>query len=169
MIELKLSQNYVAFVDEEDADLAQLKWSASPKKSGHVYALRNKGRDVLHRVVLSRMLGRPLEKGEWVDHIDNDGLNNTRANLRLASPSENQRNRKMVKGNTSGFKGAYWDEHAQKWRAQINLGVFDTPEEAHRIYCEVAFSYFREFANFGESSPYTIKDGLLCLKETISN
>jgi len=51
----------------------------------------------LHRLIMSRMLGRPLEKGEYVDHVDGNGLNNRRSNLRLATQAMNSRNTAKVR------------------------------------------------------------------------
>ena len=97
--------------------------------------------------------------GEWpandIDHIDGDGQNNRIANLRLATMSDNQCNRKKQKNNSTGFKGVF--PKRKKFSAQIRkgktrwcLGDFDTAEEAYRAYCETADRLHGEFANKGE-------------------
>lgn len=59
----------------------------------------------LHRVVMSRVLGRAFEESEFVDHIDGNKLNNRRENLRLVTSKQHSRNRRISKNNTSGYKG----------------------------------------------------------------
>ena len=86
-----------------------------------------------------------------VDHIDGNGLNNAFANVRLATPSQNQFNQKKHKNNKSGYKGVSRFRH--KWRAEIkvngrsqHLGVFDTPELAHMAYAKAAAELHGDFA-----------------------
>lgn len=90
-----------------------------------------------------------------VDHADNDTLNNTRPNLRLATHDQNNLNRCGF--GLSGFKGVTLDKG--KWRARItfgeatrNLGRYSDKEEAARAYDAAAFELFGEFAwlNFPE-------------------
>jgi HNH endonuclease/AP2 domain len=149
-IEIPLTQGKVTIVDDIDADLAAFKWRAH-KIEGIYYADR-KGTILLHRVILARMLGRPLGRRDFVDHIDRDGLNNRRTNLRLASPAENTRNRGMQRNNTSGFRGVYPVPNSKTYKAVISidgkvtyLGAFPTPEEAYVAYCEAARKYYGEF------------------------
>ena len=85
---------------------------------------------LMHRVITQ------APKGVQVDHINHDRLDNRRANLRLVTHSENQRNRSVRKDSSSGFIGVYFVARLNKWRAQIyvnrtlNLGYFSTLEEA---------------------------------------
>ena len=86
-----------------------------------------------------------------VDHINGNGLDNRKANLRIASATENGRNRRRHSNNTSGFKGVKKDKG--RWVAniggsknRIRLGSFETPEEAHAAYCEAANRLHGEFA-----------------------
>jgi hypothetical protein len=97
-----------------------------------------------------------IQSNAEVDHIDNNPLNNNTNNLRLATRSKNQRNRLKQKTNTSGFKGVNFRRDSNRWRARIavndkriQLGSFDTPEEAHEAYKKAALIYHGEFANFG--------------------
>lgn len=110
---------------------------------------------ILHRVILARILGRPLLDNEFVDHVDNNSLNNSRSNLRLASKTENMRNQKRHCNNTSGYKGVHFEKRAQRYHAYIqvngirkSLGYYDTADEAYAAYCEAAKRYFGEFARF---------------------
>jgi len=88
-----------------------------------------------------------------VDHINNNKLDNRRANLRVCSPAENKRNCKMSVKNTTGFKGVSYHKQAMKWRAmimvngkKIHLGLFICILKAAKTYDEAAIKYFGEFA-----------------------
>jgi len=101
----------------------------------------------LHRLVID------APDGKNVDHIDGDRLNCTRANLRLASYSENARNGRLRKNNSSGRKGVYWHRRDKKWRAQIvlngkniHLGYFVSIEEAAAAYDAAALEFHGDFA-----------------------
>jgi len=163
-IEFSLTKGQVTIVDRVDADLALLKWHAhfSPSyaNGGNFLAKRSTPRingkhgvEYLHRVILSRMLGRPLLHSEWVDHEDLNPLNNRRENLRLATPSQNQVNKGKRTDNSSGFTGVSWRKDRRKWVARIwfngkkyQLGNFDTKEAAHDAYIEKAKELHGEFA-----------------------
>ena len=109
--------------------------------------LRNKCR--VHRLACFLMLGYWPEE---VDHIDMDKTNNVWSNLRIATRSQNQANRRKLKSNASGYKGVCWHKRSQMWRAQIKhkgkvlwLGQFNEPEAAYTVYCEAVKKYFGEF------------------------
>lgn len=154
---LPLSRGLVATVDEADYDAARrFKWYATVSGGGQVYAIRNtkradgsRGRQYLHRFIAARA---GFDLGLQVDHVDSDGLNNRRSNLRAATRSENQANRGPTKRNTSGLKGVR-ELAAGQWRAQIqvrgatrSLGVFPTPAEAARAYDRAAVEAFGAYA-----------------------
>jgi hypothetical protein len=157
-IEIQLTRGYSTFIDAEDAVLASFKWRVRILET-RMYAVRNAGprhqvkHFALHRLVVERMLGRSLTGADVIDHIDGDGLNNRRANLRLCTTSQNGANRGKQSNNTSGFKGVSWHKASNRWRATINvngkhkhIGNFETPEAAYKAYCEAAAYYFGEFA-----------------------
>ena len=91
-----------------------------------------------------------------VDHIDGDGLNNLRSNLRTCSNAENSRNSRITLNSKSGFKGvncAKSNFSKLPWRArikynykEIQLGTYATKEEAARAYDRKALELFGEFA-----------------------
>lgn len=147
-------------VSDEDADLKDLGWYGADKSR---YVVRIAGlprKEWLHRVILGRMLGRDLVKGEMVDHINGNGLDNRRENLRLANPSQNSRNAKLRSDNKSGFKGVSWVRNRKKWVAKIGigaefkpliLGFFDDPKVAYQVYCEAVDKYHQGFGNKGET------------------
>jgi hypothetical protein len=90
-----------------------------------------------------------------MDHINRDACDNRRANLRLATHSENLVNSKKRRdGKTSQFKGVSWFKPIRSWRAditvnrkQINLGYFKDETSAARAYDEAAKAIYGEFAN----------------------
>lgn len=153
-VEIPLTQGYVTTVDEVDADLAHMHWHTH-ESSSKEYARLNerRGRHYMHRIILSRILGRELARLERVDHIDLDGLNNRRRNLRLATDATNGQNRGRNKNNASGYKGVSYDKRNGKWVAQIDangkhypLGRFDTAEQAYEAYCAAAKELHGAFA-----------------------
>jgi hypothetical protein len=152
---LPLTRGHVAVIDDEDAHLAAFKWRISThKRSCTLYAIRwsgpraTKRRLRLHREVLG--ITDPLLE---VDHVNGDGLDCRRGNLRIATRAQNQRNRTKQRNNTSGFKGVYWNTEARRWLAQIkverirkHIGYYATAEEAARAYDAAALRYHGEFA-----------------------
>lgn len=160
-ITIELTKGQVTVIDDIDADLAGLKWTALADRHGDYYAYRKSARPhrrtvLLHRVILERMTGRPLTKAEHADHINGDKLDNRRENLRIATDVQNKYNRGMQRNNKSGFKGVTWHLARKRWRATIgvngkpiHLGVFNTAEEAYQAYCKAAKELHGEFANTG--------------------
>lgn len=157
-IQIPLNLGFVTIVDSVDADLSQAKWNVRRRTKGQkteyvkMYRRTTKSQ-YMHRVIMSRILGRPLLKSELVDHINGNGLDNRRANLRLANKSQNVQNVGIKRSNTSGYKGVSFHKRRKKWDARISvsghqhcLGTFDTPEEAHKAYCDAAKRYHGEFA-----------------------
>lgn len=115
----------------------------------HVISI-NKVSYSTHRLAWLYMTGSWPE--DQIDHIDKDRLNNKWKNLRACNASENQRNRRMHKNNTSGYKGVWLHKPTGKWIAQIRvnkkkivLGGYATPEEASRRYIEAAKDLHGEF------------------------
>lgn len=145
---------YTAVVDDTDADLGDDRWNLW-EHANQRYARRRRGLRIvtLHRVILARMLGRELAAGEEVDHRNGFGLDNVRANLRLATRTENARNLALARNNTSGATGVLWDKHANKWRAcirvdgrLIHLGYFTDFNAAVAVRREAELRYFGEFS-----------------------
>ena len=107
-----------------------------------------------HRIIwLMQTAEDPMDL--FIDHIDCNPYNNAFANLRLATPRQNQCNQKIRSDNTSGLKGVSWSEERQKWQTgiyvngkRIGLGRFKTKEEAYAVYCEAARRLHGEFARF---------------------
>jgi hypothetical protein len=161
--QVELTRGKVALVDDEDYEwLSQWKWRAyTTLKNKSFYAVRtvrvNDHRTTvrMHRVIMD------APDNLEVDHIDGDGLNNQRSNLRLATRSQNQANCPLSSRNSSGYKGVYryrpngrWTARLRKGDRLLHLGCFDDREEAARAYDVAALEYWGEFArlNFPEES-----------------
>ena len=154
-IRIPLTRGKSALIDFADADLIYQKWSCST--FGYAIRHKDKGMCWMHRVILERMLKRPLQAGELCDHINGQPLDNRRSNLRLASCTENVRNSRTGKNNASGYKGVHFHKGGRRWRAQItvnrkviSLGYFKTPEAAAQAYNEAAIAHYGEFAKLNE-------------------
>lgn len=165
---IPLTKGYRAIVDACDIDLAQETWYASDSRgSGPAYARRvGKRRESirLHRVIMTRVLGRELTECELVDHIDGNTMNNRRSNLRVATHAQNVRN---ARGRTGAYKGTRWNKLTNRYTAEIQaagvrkyLGSFATAKEAHEAYVKAAIELHGEFAHDGVRSLSCHKDSL---------
>lgn len=149
---IALSMGKVAIVDSEDFELlSREKWFANRGARNltwyavcSAYKHRASGRYrtllKMHRVVLG--ISDPKVQ---IDHVNGDGLDNRKANLRIATHTENQQNRGAYSNNTSGYKGVAFARKCSKWQASISisgkdkfLGYFASAAEAHRAYCSAA-------------------------------
>lgn len=157
MKEIKLTRNQFVLVDDADHEwLNQWKWKANKKRDTY-YAERSawvssehKYKSIfMHRLIMNTPIG--LE----VDHIDHNGLNNQRSNLRNCTRGENLANR--LPKSTTGylgvceflFQGKYkYIVAAIRSKGKIHrLGYFKTIEDAALAYNEAAKKYHGEYAN----------------------
>ena len=156
-VTIPLTQGKVALIDAADLTLvSKFKWCAMRNRKTF-YAMTNIRRPDGTRMLLPMhriLLNAPPDIE--CDHIDGDGLNNIRSNLRLATRAENQRNRGKNRNNTTGFKGVSFRKETRKFQAHIRLngrrvylGLFPTPEAAHAAYCAAAMKLHGAFARTG--------------------
>lgn len=159
MKEIALTRGYVAVVDDDDYEiLSAHRWRASvmkPKRDGSVtvYGICTttiaKGKEAtqyLHRLILCAGMGTQ------VDHINGNGLDNRKNNLRICTCAENNRNRLPSHGGASKFKGVVWSKCWGKWRSTIrengkkrHLGYFANEIDAANAYDVAAMRLFGEF------------------------
>jgi hypothetical protein len=155
MKEIPLTQGKVALVDDEDFEnIKHLHWYARLSRN-HLYAaykVKRKGKSTIY--YMHRVIMQPPEHLH-IDHIDGNGLNNQRSNLRLCTHQENQRNRSSAQSNSkSGVKGVSWHKSSGKWRAVIkyegkhkHIGAFSSIEDAAIAYRNAEIKLFGEFAH----------------------
>lgn len=156
-ISTKKYPNTFALVDDEDyKKLIKKKWCVKKGRtvSYAVNSTRVKGLGEvftvgMHRIVMDLPIGEPQE----IDHIDGNGLNNQKANLRVCTRSENMRNTGVHVDNTSGYKGVTWHGQNKKWQVFIRddgkpryLGTFTCLIKAAKAYDAGARKYHGEFA-----------------------
>ncbi len=149
MIVVKLTQGKVAHVSEVDYPrVAAQRWYA--RRSQYTWYATGRNGLLLHRYILR------APKALFVDHIDGNGLNNVRENLRLATPHENSANKRLrypLGGH--GFRGVYptkggWRASLSFKGARINGGVFDTPEAAAKDYDRIMLMLYGDYAATNE-------------------
>lgn len=152
--------NMFTVVDDEDFDkLKVFKWTARARFNTFYAVRRRHKRELpgsrliyLHREVMAAEVGIP------VDHIDGDGMNNTRSNLRTCTIQQNgQNSRKTKKPKSSKFKGVNFHKRDRVYRARITvcgrkteLGTFRNEIDAAKAYNQAATEHFGEFARLNE-------------------
>jgi len=146
---IPLTQGKFAIVDAEDYNrLAKYKWSCQKDRNNY-YASRANGntRIFMHREIMK------APKGLQVDHINRNGLNNRKSNLRLCTHAENVHNSRPMRNGSSQYKGVCWHKCKKKWCVSISksgkrtyLGHFDDEMEAGVAYDRKAEELFGEFA-----------------------
>lgn len=158
MGQIEISGKTVLF-DDADADLvATGVWFVLPKPPYTTYVrgyVRGTSSDRSYIYLHRMLLGFP--KGKQVDHINGNGLDNRRANLRVCSATQNAANRQPNISKSSP-KGIHFEAWSKRWRAQISkdgiqykLGRFDTMEDASRAYAKKAKELYGEFAHITSS------------------
>ncbi len=150
--EIPLTKGCVAIVDSADYPLlTQHRWALDANGR---YAVARIGPRITRRHVRMHryLLNEPV--GMTVDHVNGHGLDNRRANLRIATLSQNSMNRmRLMRTNLSGVNGIHWYPPYGKWRTrvtvnrkQIHLGYFATLEEAIAVRRAAELRYYGEFA-----------------------
>lgn len=138
-------------IDIEDIEKVKpFKWHKSDLQRSTYYCIsNNKKWRRIHRLILGIE-----DPNILIDHINHNGLDNRKSNLRTCTNSQNLCNAKVPKNNKSGVKGVYWSEERQKWctqitinRKTISLGRFVNYEDAVKTRLEAEKVYYGEFAN----------------------
>lgn len=137
MLKIPLTQNKYALVDRGDyRELTKNSWCFSD--TGYAKrGTKSKGKTTIH--YMHRQIMKP-NKGEYIDHINGNKLDNRRANLRICTQSVNGLNRKGInKNNTSGVRGVYYDKARGLYSAEIMvnrkkiyIGRYEKIDEAKR-------------------------------------
>lgn len=161
MKRITLLRGQITLVDDADfVTLSQHLWHyVTPGyvvRNVHVGPDHRRHTERMHRVILGAQLG------EVVDHINGDGLDNRRENLRLASHQENTWNQKKRPGR-SIYKGVswlqgMWGAHIRVDNVLMYLGRFPTQAEAAEAYNRAAIEHFGEFARLNDTSSPPLED-----------
>lgn len=155
-MQIPLRKGGFTIVDDQDASLAlAFNWrrhedKRTPGRTEYAaFTILKAGKVkllLLHRLIMQ------AQDGERIDHIDGNGLNNSRSNLRRCTQSQNRANGRQWKIPPSGFRGVY--QRGAKWFSAIStggrslsyLGTFTSKEDAARAYDAAAFEKWGEFA-----------------------
>lgn len=154
---ISLTQGKTALVDDEDFDyLNEFAWRVQVKHhtcGDLFYAIRHGKTGEKETVLMHVEVALRAGLSGKFDHRDNDGLNNQRSNLRVATKQQNAWNSRKMGNTTSEFKGVSWDASKRKWRSQILIDGkilsrrFLTEIEAAAYYAAEAIFHHGEFAN----------------------
>lgn len=154
MKKIPLTQGKFALVNDEDYEsLQKYKWHAHRQRR-RIYAMTNirgmegkRTKRPMHRLL--------LPSAEQVDHMNGNGLDNRRENLRAATQQENSRGFRQQKiATTSKFRGVCWRKDTRKWSSyiwvsgkRIHLGLFEDEKDAARAYNDAAQKFFGGFTS----------------------
>jgi len=160
---IPLTKGRFAIVDEDDYEwLMQWKWCY--RFNGNDYAIRGirtpeskKGNVTRTTIQMHRAILK-TPNGMHTDHINGNGLDNRKSNLRICTQSQNLKNQKKRKG-SSKYKGVSWCKIKERWVVQIqsdnikkHIGYFLDENEASEAYNKAALAYHNEFARINAVS-----------------
>jgi hypothetical protein len=171
---IELGNGNVTIVSPEDYEyLNKFSWHLQNASGLRTYELRHAFTTItrgskkeqmamgMHRLVLARMFNDPafvIQTNRYADHINFDGLDNRRENLRMCTNSENQMNKRLQRNNTTGYKGVTKDKRYGTYTVRfinadgvrVSGGSFQTVEEAALKYNEMASKIFGKFVILNE-------------------
>lgn len=164
MIEVKLRNNLILLLDDQDAWVVENYSLVADRRGGTWYVraqekgpgAARKPKHYLHRM----LMGFPV--GMDIDHKDGNGLNNQRNNLRVANRTQNNLNRQLSSTNRSGYKGVFWNAQRGRWYAKLTVdgvtrkkGYFITAEEGAIAYSQLVITHACEFGRLSEPGSET--------------
>jgi hypothetical protein len=147
---IKLNCGYRAIVDNEDFEkLKKYKWVISGGINKRYAVFWKRGKSfIMHRIISN------TPKHLQTDHINNNGLDNRKLNLRMATFNQNQHNRTKQRNNTTGYKGVVFLKKYKKYIARIKykgksiyLGHYETARKAGLAYNKASLKYFGEYSH----------------------
>ncbi len=146
---IPLTRGQFAIVDAEDYPrLSRFIWFAEGARNKYYAVRKENGKSIkMHRQILN------APDHLVVDHIDHNGLNNRKKNLRLATFTQNCQNQRRCSHGTSKYKGVCWNKRCKKWAAAIKcdnktyyLGYFKDETTAALAYDSAARRLHKDFA-----------------------
>lgn len=148
----------IVAVDAEDLELlAPYRWYALPgKHTTYAYTIVGKRPEKRTAIYMHRLV-MGASCGTQVDHIDGNGLNDCKSNLRTVNQTQNNMNQSACRVGSSRFKGVRWHKRGHKWAAQIklpdkavHLGLFTDELDAARAYNAAAIEHFGAYCKLNE-------------------
>ena len=153
MVEIPLTKGKIALIDDEDYEkVNKHRWHyfiKDNRTTGYAYTnITINGKHFcmgMHRFILN------LSDCLHIDHVNSNGLDNRKENLRVCSRSQNRANSILNKNNSSGFRGVYislgkWVASIRVNNKSIYLGTYQDKINAAIAYNNAAMKHFREFA-----------------------
>jgi len=158
----KNNEKIITIIDTEDLERVKsfgVRWCAKRDKHNKLYYAMGTKWEIVNDEpkLITYCLNILLvngKKGYHVDHINNDSLDNRKENLRIATVSNNTRNRKSKNSNnSSGYRNVCWIKSKGQWVVQLHidgknkrLGYFNDVHEAGKFAEEMRKKYYKEFA-----------------------
>jgi len=148
-IALPLTKGLYTIIDVDMwSSVKPYKWAAHRTKGSSIWyarrgkrVLRPSGKRVITAINLHRVVAGANEYAQKVDHINGNGLDNRRSNLRVCSNMENNHNRHAPSRSRTGFFGVKWMKKLNKWQAAIKndgkwiyLGIYSDVRDAAMAY-----------------------------------
>jgi len=167
---INLGNGHKAIVDIEDLPgLSKLRWFAG-KRGNTYYAATSENNETLGKKIYMhhKVMGRS-PAGMEIDHINGNGLDNRKENLRFCTHQQNlQARRKKNPNASSQYKGVHWSKDKKRWRTIIrridgkreHLGYFNSELDAAKAYDKAALEMFGEFAVVNFPKPAEEQDRL---------
>lgn len=162
--QIPLTKGKFAIVDDEDfEELNKYKWQAELRNGRkvwyavtHIWTGEYKTNDKGWKIKIRKKVRMHnfIMKELGIDHIDGDGLNNTRANLRKATNTQNQFNKSKRNDNTTGYKNVFYNKNSGKFlaklqvnRSVISLGEYKDKELAYYAVCKKMIELHGEYVH----------------------
>jgi hypothetical protein len=151
---IKLTNGGEAFVDDEDFErLSKYTWRRKDDgRTSYAKAYGGGGRKNRITLLMHRKL-MEVPRGVVIDHVDGNGLNNQKNNLRVCTCEQNHWNRhRLNSNNTSGYRGVSWDKKTNKWLVRVGYdgkrvygGLFENRDSAVVVYKKITSELYGEY------------------------
>lgn len=150
----KNEENRFCIIDKKDYNIVKdYRWKVSQDSNTFYVQGRKNGKG--HPIPIHRVLFNLTDSKTTVDHINGNGLDNRRQNLRVCTQLENNKNAKIRKDNTSGYKGVHKMKNRYSARIQSNgkritIGYYDTAEDAAKAYNDYSLKLHGNYGKLNE-------------------